>query len=64
MPKTAVKFGLELQYALQPMIIKPSQSAGVLVRFAPTVLENVSHDAIGLARDRCVLVRDCPSHYA
>ncbi|EMD39745.1 hypothetical protein CERSUDRAFT_150412 [Gelatoporia subvermispora B] len=30
MPKTAAKFGQELQLALQPMIIKPSTAAGVL----------------------------------
>ncbi|KAH9924608.1 uncharacterized protein BXZ73DRAFT_50340 [Epithele typhae] len=30
MPKTAVKFGQELQLALQPMILKPSSAAGVL----------------------------------
>ena len=31
MPKTAAKFGQELQLALQPMILKPSPAAGVLV---------------------------------
>jgi cohesin loading factor subunit SCC2 len=31
MPKTAAKFGHELQAALQPMIIKPSGSGGVQV---------------------------------
>ncbi|OCH92592.1 hypothetical protein OBBRIDRAFT_791042 [Obba rivulosa] len=30
MPKTAAKFGQELQLALQPMIIKPSTAAGVM----------------------------------
>nr|VWP00958.1 Transcriptional repressor TUP1 [Ganoderma boninense] len=30
MPKTAAKFGQELQLALQPMILKPSTAAGVL----------------------------------
>jgi cohesin loading factor subunit SCC2 len=33
MPKTAAKFGHELQAALQPMIIKPSGSGGVQVQF-------------------------------
>ena len=33
MPKTAAKFGHELQAALQPMIIKPSGSGGVQVWF-------------------------------
>lgn len=32
MPKTAAKFGQELQSALQPMIVKPSAAAGVQVR--------------------------------
>ena len=32
MPKTAAKFGHELQAALQPMIIKPSGAGGVQVR--------------------------------
>lgn len=31
LPKTAAKFGQELQLALQPMIIKPSATAGILV---------------------------------
>jgi cohesin loading factor subunit SCC2 len=31
MPKTAVKFGNELQLALQPMILKPSTAGGVQV---------------------------------
>ncbi|RPD54662.1 hypothetical protein L226DRAFT_613702 [Lentinus tigrinus ALCF2SS1-7] len=30
MPKTAAKFGQELQLALQPMILKPSTAAGIL----------------------------------
>jgi hypothetical protein len=32
MPKTAAKFGQELQLALQPMILKPSSAGGVAVR--------------------------------
>lgn len=35
MPKTAAKFGHELQLALQPMIIKPSTAGGVLVSSYP-----------------------------
>jgi cohesin loading factor subunit SCC2 len=31
MPKTAVKFGQELQLILQPMIVKPSNIGGVVV---------------------------------
>ena len=31
MPKTAVKFGQELQLVLQPMIVKPSNVGGVVV---------------------------------
>ena len=40
MPKTATKFGNELQSALQPMIIKPSSAGGVHVRsfLGPVVL--------------------------
>jgi hypothetical protein len=34
MPKTAAKFGHELQAALQPMIIKPSGSGGVQVQYS------------------------------
>jgi cohesin loading factor subunit SCC2 len=33
MPKTAVKFGNELQLALQPMILKPSTAGGVQVGY-------------------------------
>ena len=36
MPKTAVKFGQELQATLQPMIIKPS-AGGVQVCFSSVV---------------------------
>jgi cohesin loading factor subunit SCC2 len=40
MPKTAVKFGSELQAALQPMVIKPSPIGGLSVwsSFVPTLL--------------------------
>lgn len=31
LPKTALKFGQDLQLALQPMIIKPSPAAGINV---------------------------------
>jgi cohesin loading factor subunit SCC2 len=31
MPKTAVKFGIELQNTLKPMIIKPSGTGGLAV---------------------------------
>lgn len=31
MPKTALKFGQELQSTLQPMVIKPSTAGGVAV---------------------------------
>jgi cohesin loading factor subunit SCC2 len=36
MPKTAVKFGQELQLVLQPMIVKPSNVGGVVVRGTDT----------------------------
>jgi|SRR5882762_8819803 hypothetical protein len=35
MPKTAAKFGQELQLALQPMILKPSSAGGVAVGHLP-----------------------------
>lgn len=38
MPKTAAKFGAELQQTLQPMIAKPSSSGGLLVRWNTTGL--------------------------
>lgn len=38
MPKTAAKFGHELQAALQPMIIKPSGAGGVQVSLIPTLM--------------------------
>lgn len=31
MPKTALKFGQELQTTLQPMVIKPSSAGGITV---------------------------------
>jgi cohesin loading factor subunit SCC2 len=40
MPKTAAKFGQELQLALQPMILKPSSAGGVVVRFLLTHLHS------------------------
>jgi cohesin loading factor subunit SCC2 len=40
MPKTAAKFGQELQLALQPMILKPSSAGGVAVRH---LLDSLSH---------------------
>jgi hypothetical protein len=36
MPKTAAKFGSELQLTLQPMIVKPSGTGGLAVREAVT----------------------------
>lgn len=33
MPKTAVKFGNDLQLLLQPMVLKPNPQAGLGVRY-------------------------------
>ncbi|KAF9806781.1 hypothetical protein IEO21_08541 [Rhodonia placenta] len=49
MPKTAAKFGQELQLALQPMIIKPSASAGLLglqetVACMCAIVLHITHD--------------------
>ncbi|KAI0051083.1 hypothetical protein FA95DRAFT_1554896 [Auriscalpium vulgare] len=49
MPKTAAKFGQELQLALQPMILKPSTSGGVqalqeTVACLCAVVQNLTHD--------------------
>ncbi|CCM06130.1 uncharacterized protein FIBRA_08379 [Fibroporia radiculosa] len=49
MPKTAAKFGQELQLALQPMIIKPSASAGLLglqetVACMCAIVQHITHD--------------------
>ncbi|KAI9448916.1 sister chromatid cohesion C-terminus-domain-containing protein [Russula earlei] len=49
MPKTAAKFGNELQLALQPMILKPSTAGGVqalqeTVACLCAVVQNLTHD--------------------
>jgi len=61
MPKTAAKFGHELQAALQPMIIKPSGSGGVQVRFSyfsllPTLIDpsKILQETVGCM---CVVVQ-------
>ncbi|KAF8879492.1 hypothetical protein BD779DRAFT_1551796 [Infundibulicybe gibba] len=59
MPKTAAKFGHELQSALQPMILKPSGgSVQVLqetVACMCTVVKNLTHDFVRLVN----LVKSC-----
>lgn len=40
MPKTAAKFGAELQLALQPMILKPSTAGGIQVSYSGTSTTN------------------------
>ncbi|KAI0761978.1 hypothetical protein BD413DRAFT_221108 [Trametes elegans] len=58
MPKTAAKFGQELQLALQPMILKPSPAAGVqglqeTVACMCATINHITHDfgrIIGLLR--------------
>ncbi|KZT64240.1 hypothetical protein DAEQUDRAFT_747522 [Daedalea quercina L-15889] len=60
MPKTALKFGQELQLALQPMIIKPSSASGLsglqeTVACMCAIVEHITHDF-----DRLVaLLRSC-----
>ncbi|OBZ71396.1 Protein rad9 [Grifola frondosa] len=49
MPRTAAKFGQELQLALQPMIIRPSSTAGILglqetVACMCAVVRHITHD--------------------
>ncbi len=53
MPKTAVKFGQELQAALQPMIIKPSGGGGVQIMQETiscmcVVVQHLTHDFVRL----------------
>jgi len=53
MPKTAAKFGHELQAALQPMIIKPSGGGGIQIMQETvgcmcTVVQHLTHDFIRL----------------
>ncbi|KAI0754694.1 hypothetical protein C8Q80DRAFT_1094239 [Daedaleopsis nitida] len=60
MPKTAAKFGQELQLALQPMIIKPSTAAGVLglqetVACMCATVHHITHDFARLV----ALLRSC-----
>ncbi|KAH9480188.1 Protein rad9 [Psilocybe cubensis] len=60
MPKTATKFGHELQAALQPMIIKPSGAGGVqllqeAVGCMCTVVEHLTHDFVRLVN----LLKSC-----
>ncbi|KAH7925870.1 hypothetical protein BV22DRAFT_1088167 [Leucogyrophana mollusca] len=60
MPKTAIKFGQELQLVLQPMILKPSNVGGVLslqesVACMCGVVQNLTHDFNRLV----ALVKSC-----
>ncbi|RDX49866.1 hypothetical protein OH76DRAFT_1556053 [Lentinus brumalis] len=60
MPKTAVKFGQELQLALQPMILKPSTAAGILglqetVACMCAAVHHLTHDFSRLV----ALLRSC-----
>jgi cohesin loading factor subunit SCC2 len=53
MPKTAAKFGQELQAALQPMIIKPSGGGGVQIMQETVgcmcvVVQHLTHDFVRL----------------
>ncbi|KAF8158512.1 hypothetical protein B0H34DRAFT_797892 [Crassisporium funariophilum] len=60
MPKTAAKFGHELQAALQPMIIKPSGGGGVQILQETVgcmciVVQHLSHDFVRLVN----LIKSC-----
>ncbi|KAI0770449.1 hypothetical protein C8Q74DRAFT_1202231 [Fomes fomentarius] len=60
LPKTAAKFGQELQLALQPMILKPSTAAGVLglqetVACMCATVHHLTHDFARLV----ALLRSC-----
>ncbi|EJD50599.1 hypothetical protein AURDEDRAFT_182486 [Auricularia subglabra TFB-10046 SS5] len=53
MPKTAAKFGVELQQTLQPMIVKPSSSGGLqalqeTVACMCSVVQHLTHDYVRL----------------
>ena len=58
MPRTAAKFGQELQLALQPMILKPSTTAGLLVCHlsSPRCSPDLIGDLVGSSRDGCLHV--------
>ncbi|KDR82399.1 hypothetical protein GALMADRAFT_220397 [Galerina marginata CBS 339.88] len=60
MPKTAAKFGQELQAALQPMIIKPSGGGGVQILQESVgcmcvVVQHLTHDFVRLVN----LIKSC-----
>ena len=61
MPKTAAKFGQELQAALQPMIIKPSGAGGVQVNGLSTLLKNTPDSVLQILQETvgcmCVVVQ-------
>ncbi|KAI0078215.1 ARM repeat-containing protein [Panus rudis PR-1116 ss-1] len=60
LPKTAVKFGQELQLALQPMILKPNQQAGIAalqetVACMCAIVQHLTHDYVRLT----ALLKSC-----
>ena len=62
MPKTAVKFGQELQLVLQPMIVKPSHNGGVVVScLMHSMLYKVLHSSILEPTRKCSLHVWCSS---
>ena len=63
MPKTAAKFGQELQTALQPMIIKPANGVLVLqdaVAAMCAVVDHLTHDYTLLIN----LLKSCNGKYS
>ena len=52
MPKTAAKFGQELQTALQPLLLKPSNTAGSQV-------PSHTHGLLALTNGKLLLYRGC-----
>lgn len=58
MPKTAAKFGQELQLALQPMILKPSSAGGIMVGVHVELKGKGSYSTYaGFTRDCSMYVR-------
>jgi cohesin loading factor subunit SCC2 len=64
MPKTAVKFGQELQLVLQPMIVKPSHIGGVVVSCLVIGADHLPNRIIEFARKCSLHVRSSAVSHA
>lgn len=64
MPKTAVKFGQELQLVLQPMIVKPSHIGGVVVSYLVIGVDYLPSHTIESARKCSLHVRSSAASHA